>query len=61
MCWKTLELFDFQRIEAEWQKKIQANRQRSLGCMKFIGQMYLQKMLTVWIIHGCIKNLIEVE
>jgi len=33
-------------------------RQRSLGNIRFIGELYKLKMLTARIMHGCVKKLL---
>ena len=58
---KLLTFSCFQRINAECREQVEVVVQRSLGLVKFIGELYLQHLLTARIVHECIKKLIPVN
>ena len=45
-------------IHNEWEVKERRARKRSLGNIRFIGELYKLKMLTVRILHECINKLL---
>ena len=45
-------------IQAEWEEKERRARKRSLGNIRFIGELYKLKMLTVRIMHECVNKLL---
>lgn len=46
-------------IQLEWEEKERNARRRSLGNIRFIGELYKLKMLTAKIMHECIKKLLK--
>ena len=45
-------------IQTEWSEKERRARKRSLGNIRFIGELYKLKMLTVRIMHECVNKLL---
>ena len=45
-------------IQTEWQEKERRARKRSLGNIRFIGELYKLKMLTLRIMHECVNKLL---
>ena len=45
-------------IETEWGVRERRARKRSLGNIRFIGELYKLKMLTVRIMHECVNKLL---
>ena len=48
----------FTLFQADWEDKEMKARQRSLGNIRFIGELYKLKMLTARIMHGCVTKLL---
>ena len=46
-------------VQAEWEEKEMRARRRSLGNIRFIGELYKLKMLTARIMHECVKKLLK--
>jgi translation initiation factor 4G len=46
-------------LQAEWEEKEMRARRRSLGNIRFIGELYKFKMLTARIMHECVKKLLK--
>jgi len=46
------------KIEKDWEVRERRARKRSLGNIRFIGELYKLKMLTVRIMHECINKLL---
>ena len=53
---KYIDWFCFQ---AAWEEKEMRARRRSLGNIRFIGELYKLKMLTARIMHECVKKLLK--
>jgi hypothetical protein len=46
-------------LQAEWEEKEMKARRRSLGNIRFIGELYKLKMLTARIMHECLRKLLK--
>merc|ERR1712072_312790 len=46
-------------IKAEWEQKELTARRRTLGNIRFIGELFKHKMLTVRIVHECLERLLR--
>ena len=45
-------------VHSEWEQQERKARKRSLGNIRFIGELYKLKMLTVRIMHECVNKLL---
>ena len=45
-------------VQSEWEEQERKARKRSLGNIRFIGELYKLKMLTVRIMHECVNKLL---
>ena len=48
-------------VQSEWEEQERKARKRSLGNIRFIGELYKLKMLTVRIMHECVHKLLNAE